>query len=343
MVKKFSMNSKQLRNELKNNRLESIYLFTGEEEGEKEKIVNAILDMVFTNEVDRRNSVGRFHLEDDEFLKAAHFALSQSIFAERSVCLMLNVENLQHTSSNVELLRDVIENLPDSTLLILTSSENRVPGIIPSDVLGRIKVVQFWRYFESDIVNYVRRALRGNGISIEEDAISLMIELLGRDIKKIDGAIEKVVNSGEVGGITREMVNALIEDERDVSGYEFIDSFFKRKEDVYYLLKKVHEEGIHELALLGMITRQADLIEKFHSLTESGISPAEALKRMKIDARRRNNFLEYARENPPEELSRIFPMIYRADVRIKSTNYPGGVTANPIFDLVADFLIGGNQ
>jgi hypothetical protein len=36
-------------------------------------------------------------------------------------------------------------------------------------------------------------------------------------------------------------------------------------------------------------------------------------------------------------------MIYRADVRIKSTNYPGGVTANPIFDLVADFLIGGNQ
>jgi DNA polymerase III delta subunit len=343
MVKKNSMNSKQLRNELKNNKLERIYLFTGEEEGEKEKIINTILDMVFTDEDDKRNSVGRFHLDDKEFLKAAHFALSQSIFAVKSVCLMFNLEHLEQTNTNVDLLRDVIENLPDATLLILTSSQNRVPRIIPADILRNIKVVQFWKYFESDIFNYIRQAMVRNGISIDESAISLMIELLGRDIRKIDGALEKIINSGEVGSITREMVNALIEDERDVSGYEFIDSFFKRKGDAYYLLKKVREEGMHELALLSMIMRQAELIEKFHSLTTMGLSAGEALNKIKIDTRRRGNFLEYAKENPPEELNRIFPLIYKADFRIKSTNYPGSITANPIFDLVSDFLIGGVQ
>ncbi len=343
MAKKFSMNSRQLRNELKNNKLERIYLFTGEEEGEKEKIINTILDMIFTDEDDKRNSVCRFHLEDNEFLKAAHFALSQSIFAVKSVCLMFNLEHLEQTNTNIDLLRDVIENLPDATLLILTSSENRIPRIIPADISRNIKVVQFWKYFESDIFNYIREAMVRNGIPIEENAISLMIELLGRDVRKIDGALEKIINSGEVGGFTREMVNALIEDERDVSVYEFIDSFFKRKGDAYYLLKKVHEEGVHELALLSMIMRQAELIEKFHSLTTMGLSASEALNKMKIDTRRRGNFLEYAKENPPEELSRIFPMIYRADFRIKSTNYPGSITANPIFDLVSDFLIGGVQ
>lgn len=341
MAKKFSMNSKQLRNELGNNKLARIYLFTGEEEGEKEKIINTILGMVFTDEADRKNSVGRFHLEDNEFLKAADFALSQSIFAATSVCLMLNLEHLEQTNDHVALLRDVIENLPDATLLIMTSSENRVPRIIPADILENIKVVQFWRYFESDIFHYIREAMARSGVSIEESAIALIIELLGRDVRKIDSAIEKIVNSGEVGSITREMVNALIEDERDVSAYEFIDSFFKRKGDAYYLLKKVHEEGMHELALLGMIMRQAELIEKFHSFTTRGLSAAEALNKMKIDSRRRGNFLAYATVNPPEELSRIFPLIYRADLRIKSTNYPGGITANPIFDLVSDFLIGG--
>ena len=335
------MNSKQLRNELGNNKLERIYLFTGEEEGEKEKIINTILGMVFTDEADRKNSVGRFHLEDNEFLKAADFALSQSIFAATSVCLMLNLEHLEQTNDHVALLRDVIENLPDATLLIMTSSENRVPRIIPADILENIKVVQFWRYFESDIFHYIREAMARSGVSIEESAIALIIELLGRDVRKIDSAIEKIVSSGEVGSITREMVNALIEDERDVSAYEFIDSFFKRKGDAYYLLKKVHEEGMHELALLGMIMRQAELIEKFHSFTTRGLSAAEALNKMKIDSRRRGNFLAYATVNPPEELSRIFPLIYRADLRIKSTNYPGGITANPIFDLVSDFLIGG--
>ena len=335
------MNSKQLRNELGNNKLARIYLFTGEEEGEKEKIINTILGMVFTDEADRKNSVGRFHLEDNEFLKAADFALSQSIFAATSVCLMLNLEHLEQTNDHVALLRDVIENLPDATLLIMTSSENRVPRIIPADILENIKVVQFWRYFESDIFHYIREAMARSGVSIEESAIALIIELLGRDVRKIDSAIEKIVNSGEVGSITREMVNALIEDERDVSAYEFIDSFFKRKGDAYYLLKKVHEEGMHELALLGMIMRQAELIEKFHSFTTRGLSAAEALNKMKIDSRRRGNFLAYATVNPPEELSRIFPLIYRADLRIKSTNYPGGITANPIFDLVSDFLIGG--
>ena len=39
--------SKQLEADLKKNKIESIYLFTGDEEGEKDKFVNRIIGMMF--------------------------------------------------------------------------------------------------------------------------------------------------------------------------------------------------------------------------------------------------------------------------------------------------------
>lgn len=324
---------KQFRKELDKKTLCPIYLFTGEEEGEKEKVIRIIAERASPD----NPSIGRFHIEDNEFFRAAEFALSPSMFVERSVCLMMNIESLQRTDENAALLREVIDNLPDSSVLIFTTTDNKVPAVIPRDLRERIKIVQFWRFFENDLFRYLERELSRNGVSVEQGVIPLLIELLGRDVRKIDGALEKLINFSDFGAVTTEVVQSLVSDERSVSIAEFLHSFFKRQKDVYYLLKKVTEDGVHDLLLLGAIMRRAESLENFHSRAVSGSSVDEILDAMNIDSRRRDDFLKYVTANPPEDLNRLFPLIYRAETRLKSSRYQT-LTGNPLFDLIAEYV-----
>ena len=81
-------NAKQFKRELDDDRLERMYLFLGEEEGEKDKCINRILVMAFDDQSERAHSTGRFHVENDEFMKAAEFILSPPLFTSRRVCVM---------------------------------------------------------------------------------------------------------------------------------------------------------------------------------------------------------------------------------------------------------------
>ncbi len=134
--------SKHLGAELDKKKIRGIYLFIGEEEGDKEKYIRRIADTVFSGREEAETYTGWYHIEMDEFMKAAGFALSVSMFSDRKVCVMMNIESLHATPANISLLNEIITALPESVLLIMTSSENRVPKFIGKDLLGRIGVYQ---------------------------------------------------------------------------------------------------------------------------------------------------------------------------------------------------------
>ena len=91
----------------------------------------------------------------EKVLAAVDFALSQSMFSHQKVCIIRNIETLKSIESNKLLFRDLIGSLPDDTRLIMTSIKNSAPSIISTAVLKDVKVVQFWKYFDNDIHNYI--------------------------------------------------------------------------------------------------------------------------------------------------------------------------------------------
>lgn len=331
-------NSKQFGRELKKNRLDRIYLFTGEEEGEKEKFIKKIVDMAFDNEEVKDYSVGRFHIENNEFNNAAEFALSSSIFSDKKVCLMQNINYLQSTGVDIGLFRELIDNLPESNILIMTTPENRVPPYISQELTKMMKIVQFWRYFENDIYTYITRTVRKYGLDIDRSAVILLVKLLGRDMKKIDSAIDKIISSGE-RLVTSEIVKTLIQEEKDTRVFDFIDALFMKKEEALISLGKLIENGIHELVILSLIFRQAEMIEKYHFLLKNGLSEEDAIVDVGIFPKKRRDFLEQTLRYPKESIMKIFPLIHRADFRIKRNTYSKSLIANPIFELVVDMLL----
>ncbi len=330
--------SKQFERELRNNILDRIYLFTGEEDGEKEKFIKKIIDMAFENEDAANYSVGRFHAENDEFQDACEFALSQSMFSERKVCLLLNIQHLKSMKKDTALFNELIDNLPDSNILIMTSSENKVPGFLGGKTAKRIKIVQFWRYFENDLYSYITNSIKKHGLNIERSAANLLIDLLGRDIKKIDSAIEKMAYCGETS-ITANIVETYIQFEKDVSVFDFINAFFKKERKAITLLVKLIENGTHELAVLSLIFRQAEMIEKYHFFIKEGMSTEDAVQKIGVFPRNRKDFIEQTINYSSDKISNIFPMISNTDYRIKSSNYSNSLLENPVFELVTNVLL----
>jgi DNA polymerase III delta subunit len=332
-------NAKQFKQELDKKRLASRYLFLGEEEGEKDKFISRIIDMTLPEGLDRADSRARFHIENDEFAAAADFALSPTMFSSRRICIMHNIERLQFTKNRF-IFHDLISGLPDSTLLIMTSLENKPPSFMDADILNAFTVIQFWRYFDKDIYHYIHMSFKKLGLAIEDRAIELLIERTGNDIKKIDDAIEMVRFSGASGTVGIDTIRNCVDDLRDTSIFEFIDSLFKQQGRSISLLKKIFEDGIPELKIVYMILRQAEMIEHYHSLIENGGNAEDAALRAGVYSRNRENFWRHAELFSRDRIAQIYPLISSAEYQLKSGTKPGMLTANPVFNLTTDIVFG---
>lgn len=328
-------NAKQFKRELDGDRLEQRYLFLGEEVGEKDKCINRICVMAFNDPNERAGGTGRFHIENDEFMNAVDFALSPPMFSARRVCVMYNIDAL--TAKQGELFQDLLRELPDSTLLIMTTREIKPPPVM-AKALGQFKIVQFWRYYDNDIYNYIAAAMRKRGLAIDDRALDLLVARTGNDIKKIDDAIDMIRFSGEAGTVTADMIKNFVDDLREATVYDFVDALFRREPRALSLFRKVNEEGTPDLRVVYQILRQAEMIETYYTLVEGGLPAEDAMSRAGVYSKNREKFRRYTESFPRERLRRVFTLIGVTDYRLKSGGASKELAANPVFGLAADIL-----
>ena len=332
-------NSKQLRRDIDKGSLNKIYLFLGEEDGEKDKITDILIKKTIPAAEDRRNSVSIFHAENGELVSAAEFCMSQTMFSSRRICVLKNIGEIKLSNEDKNIFLEMIRGLDDSAVLIMTSVDKSPPPFIKSDDLELIKVIQFWRMFDSDISMYVSASLKKANIRLDEGALKKIIFFTGKDIKKIDDSIEILSLSGETGIITEEMIKKYLVDVSGATVFDYIDLLFKRDRASIGALKKIIDDGTPELPTLGLIVKQAEAIEKFHFLIKKGVSRDEAVKLCGIYQKNTDNFFLHTKEFIFERLEKIFPLISAADYMLKSSARSKEIISNPLFVLTSEILL----
>ncbi|HOO72829.1 MAG TPA: DNA polymerase III subunit delta [Spirochaetota bacterium] len=330
--------SSAFREELNRGKLDHIYLFTGEEEGEKEKTVSIILDLLFKEIPERANCIARFHIENNEFDEAADFLLSQSIFYPVRACILYNIDSLKKEDRNTHLLEEIFLSMPDSMTLIMTTEHNAPPAVLAREMIEKIKIVQFWRYFDRDIERYIAVTTAKMGITLDKNVVSRLLDLTGKDIRKIDEALEMLRSSSESRIITEEILLNLVHDRRESTIFEFIDALFLKNKKAFVFLNKIISEGVPELLILNMIFKQGEAIEQFHSLTSSGLASEEAINKCGVHQRKKDIFWKMVRAYDAMGINKIFPLIARADYELKSGGRSRDIINNPVFKLTAEIL-----
>lgn len=338
--------AKQLQQLLDKGKLERIYLFLGEEAGEKEKYILQIAKIFFEGKISGANEIRRFHIESGEFDAAAGYALSQSIFSDKNICVMENIDTLVGGNRSADFKKhiqqtfaELLNNLPETVMIIMTSNENKAPSWIGETNLSKVGVYQFWRYFENDLYNYIIRMFAEKKMSIEPKGASLLLELSGRDVQKIDEAIDRLVSSGIDSVITTDLVSQFIKDTREVSVFEFNDALFRKDRKAFRILYTLLDEGISELQILGLIISTVDKLEGFHHAKNSGKSPMDALTAAGVYGKSQQGYLDYSNAFSLEKLRKTYPKLAETDYQLKSGSSGTLSLNNPLVRLVEQIVL----
>ncbi len=329
------INAKDFARGLGKGPLRRVYLFLGEEERLKEKMIESMAGLLEKGTGPGSVSVARFHAENNELDEALGFALMQSMFTPKKLAIVYGVEAVQATKQNKSLFEELVTGLPDSTTLVLVSSQNSVPKTVP--VGGDMAAVKFWRYFERDMAAYVRDTIRKYGMTIDEGAVMLLMKLLGRDLGKIDEALERLKFSGH-SHITPGLVSLFITDDREASIFEFLDALFRKSPGAFNLLKSLLDDGVHELVVLTMVNRQCESLDAFHRRLAEGAGADAAMEGLGVQERNRQAFLDYAGKFGPADVRRAFSALYEAEDRLKGGPRSKSIIANPLFALVSKMV-----
>jgi DNA polymerase III delta subunit len=337
MVKAKEINAKEFARGLKPGALARAYLFLGEETGLMEKMIGKIRSLLADRDGAESVAMERFHAENGDLAGAADFALSRSMFSPKKLAVIYEADTLQ-VKQNRPLIEELFSGLPDSTTLVLISAQNKAPRSLPLDLLPGLQTVRFWRYFESDMAAHIRDSLKREKMTVSDGAVSLLIRLLGRDLGKVDGALEKLKYSGQ-SAVTEELVTTYIDGERNTTIFEFLDALFMKSTRALTLLKTLLDDGVHELVILTMITRQCESIERYHRMSGEGKNAEEILKELGIQERNREGFISQVSRFGPREIGRAYAAIHEAESLLKGAAQSKNIIANPVFELATRLVL----
>lgn len=342
-------NARALKSSLAKKEIKPLYLFLGEEEGEKDNYINEIKSILFKDSSDAAESSRRFHCELGDFMEGAAFALSSSMFSSTKLCILYNIDAISSEASGEhentkgkknkvgDIFNELVSDLPDDTYLVVTTSKPQPPKVISASSLKKFEVIQFWRHFDSDMSNYIKSNLAKHGLSLEDGALNMILERTGKDIRKADAAIEILINAQSTD-ISRELVLSVISDEAEISVFNFSDALFQRDKRAIAYYKKLIDAGLSESRIFSEIMRQTALLEKYYSLTDKLDSISGTLEACGIAQKFQDKFLSFTRAFSKEQVTSLYKELMRTDYKRKNSRKSKSILSDPILLLINDIV-----
>lgn len=314
-----------------------IYLFTGEEEGLKEKCAARIFELLEKKYGKNGVVLSRFHAESGDLLKFYEFTLSPSMFTPSKLAVLSGTHAIQVTNENKRIFSESFSILPATSVIILFAEGYAIPKIIPKEYHDKLIHVKFWRFFQNDAEKYIMQSLQKLKIKYDHDALQCMITLLGNDVKKIDDAIEKISFSGH-NTITRDFLLDFLFDERESNVFEFIDSLLEKSPHSLRILHSLLLDGVYELSILALLVRNIENLLFYHKATAEGKTPSEIMNVLGIKEKQQQKFINHANHFTRTPLEKIFTLIHEAEDKIKGGWQYKSLLSNPLVELTEKII-----
>ena len=164
------------------------YLLLGPEKGLKEDAIMNIRSQI------GQCDVSKFYAFEDYEAELFAQLNNNDLFADHKLVILDEVQDIK-TADKVKPLVQYIQNPSDCATLILTSTELYVNSSIMGAVetQGREYVSKFYELFESKKNEWLSNYFRRNGLSIENRAITAIIEKVENNVQEFENTCSQMV------------------------------------------------------------------------------------------------------------------------------------------------------
>ncbi len=312
----------------KNAKIKSnIFCLLGEEEALKSEFIKEVIKRYFG----AASEIRIFHHDSSEDFQAfITYSRTASMFSNSRTAIFNEIEKCVQSTSNMQLLDELIENLPADTLLFFKTESNSLPASLKKIEMD---TVMFWRPFENELKDQIRAEFAKNKIAVSPADISLILEYTGRDTAKINAALEKLQTFAAKESVNTEMIKYILNDEKEISIFDFIDNLFLKNHNSFINMQKLADADTHELVMLEFIKRELTKLEKYHGALKSTGNVSDALKSAGIYSKSNERFLKSAAIFSEEKIIQLFKELYITELSLKTGN-TGKNLKNPMSNLI---------
>lgn len=306
-----------LLNNLKKGKISPLYIFSGEEEYLKEKLLEKIERIL----IDPSLKFFNYEILDGEECDADSLIIKCRTVPFFSTTKLIVVKNADKLCSSDE-LTTYIQNPPPGVCLILFAKK-----VTPQ--LKRFEV-RLGKLHSKAIVEWIRKKIWESKKGITFEVAQYLLELAGEDLRRLSSEIEKLVLFvGEKPSISKEDVQSILPSGiREMDIFDFVDTIGNRnkKEALRILQSLILTEDTGKI--LGMIARQFRLIIQVKELMKKNYSQTNIAQQtgLKSDwvARR---LLEQAKNFSIKNLINKLEILLDSELSIKTSRI------QPLFNL----------
>lgn len=325
----------QITKDIKAGNLKPIYFLMGEEPYYIDKLTEFIEQNVLEeHERDFNQSIlyGRDVTIEDVIGTAKRFPM----MADRQVVVVREAQELSRT---IDKLEAYAENPQPTTVLVFAYKYKTLDKRKKiTKLLDKVGVVfESKKLYENQVGDWIKRVLSGQGYSIDNKAVAILVEFLGTDLSKINNELEKlkiILPKGhtftpndieENIGFSKDFNNfelrKAIGEKNQVKAYQIIDYFAQNPKDNPLVVTT------------GLVFGFFSQLLQYHGLKDK--SQMNAAKVLKVNPYFVKDYEVAFRNYPMKKVSAIVAALRTLDVKSKGV----GAASTSQHDLLKELLI----
>jgi DNA polymerase-3 subunit delta len=305
-----------LERQLNSAQIPPLYLLVGTESFLRDAAMRAITDAALAGTLLREFNERTFSLLSDSAVEAIAAAEQLPMMSDRRVIRIKHFSKLRDADD--EVLSRYVNNPVPTTVVIFATDDLHKGKRLSKTLLDRCVVVEFPPLKDGEAKAWAKSRLKALKVTIDERALSQLVELTGTDVQTLNSELEKLaaaVMDSRV--ITPDVVDSLIGRSRELSNFDLGDQLVAGdRRRALHTLHRLLEDEVPPVLLLGLIASNYHRLAIAKELMARG--EREEVHRM-VPYFKKNDFLAAIQRTSSERLYDGLRKIAAADLAIKTS------------------------
>ncbi len=310
-------------------KLKPVYLIYGDEY-QCEEALSRLKDRVAAGASDV--NVMQFSAESDSPEHVLQSASTLPLIGANNLVIVRRFDKVKTADQHV--YAEYSANPSPTTHLVLMAEKATKTSVIYKAIEKVGTVHEFKHLNESELFSWIRRRFEQSGKQVGLNAIKLLVEQTGPDLRSLEAEINKVsLYAGSKKIIEESDMNEVMTRNPQNTVFELVDALgAKNREKSLYILNRLFGMGEPPLKVLAMIIRQFRLILKTKCLDSERANISVIAGELRVPPFIAEKYRKQSMRFSLADIRRIYDLLYKTDVAIKT----GEMRA----DLALETLIG---
>jgi DNA polymerase-3 subunit delta len=304
--------------------LKSVYLIYGSEELLLERAVKrlrdrlaAVADLDFNLEAFDGGATS-----SDEIVNAAN---TMPFMSDRRLVIVRDVDKLD--AAALEALAAYARDPAPSTCLVLVATKVARNSKLYRAVAATGVAYEYAAPKRSEYAGEVVKLLRERGKRISHGAAQQLVDLVGRDLRRLDSEADKLAAYvGETAEVTAAAVSQAVAAGAAASVFELADAVGERDtREALRVLRRLLQAGESPLGIHAMLARHVRALVGARALVARGMSPDAMAPEIGMAPWLARNAARQASRYEPAELARSLAGLADAEEQMKTSSADAGL------------------